>query len=92
MDNWIKDFFSAVDGICDNYDFGYILKMGSLIDTASYCKEFGFSTHNINCVVKSFDYWFIVSVNVCNGHGNIVFDTGIYDDKCIRRSIGEFNN
>jgi len=38
---------------------------GSLVDTTSDGKEFSFRDHNIDYMVKSFDYKFVVNVNVC---------------------------
>ena len=92
MSRRIKDLFGIVDRVCDNNDFGYVLYMSSLVNAASYCEKFGFRTCNVDHMVQSFDHQFIVNMNVCNRHSDIVFDTGISNNECIGRSIGGFNS
>ena len=65
--------------------------MGCLINTISDSKEFGFSASNVDHMVKSFDDWPIMNMNMHYRQYNIVFDTGVCDHKCIGWSIGKFN-
>ena len=37
-----------MDGVCDDKDVIDVGKIGSLINIASYHKEFGFNRHDIN--------------------------------------------
>jgi len=60
----VEDLFCHMNGICDNNDFRYVLEMGYLINAASDSKEFGFSASNVNCMMKSFDDWPIVNMNM----------------------------
>jgi len=53
-----------MDGICDNNDFRYVLEMGCLINAASDSEEFSFSASNVDYMVKSFDDWPIVNMNI----------------------------
>ena len=50
---WIKYFLCSMDRVCNNKDTFDIRKTGSLINTASYCKEFSFSGCDINHIMYS---------------------------------------
>jgi len=60
----VKDIFCHMDGICNNNDFIYALETGCLINAVSDSKEFGFSTSNVDCMVKSFDDQSIINMNI----------------------------
>ena len=51
--------------IHDNNDFRYVLKISCLINAASNSKEFGFGTSDVDHIIKSFDDWLIVNMNIC---------------------------
>ena len=48
----VKDLFYYINRVCDNNDFRDFLKMGSLNDTISDSKEFGFGAGNIDHMMK----------------------------------------
>ena len=87
----VEDLFCYMDGICDNNNFRYALERDSLINIVFDSKEFGFSASNVDRMVKHFDDWFIVNMNICYRQCNIVLDTGICDHEYVRWSIGGFN-
>jgi len=80
----VEDFFCCMDEIHDNNNFRYVLEMGCLINAVSDSKEFSFSASNVDHMVKSFDDWPIVNMNMCYRRCNIVLDTGVCDHECIR--------
>ena len=60
----VKDLFYHMDGIYDNNDFRYVLEMGCLINAVSDSKEFSFGASNGDHMIKSFDNWPIVNINM----------------------------
>ena len=61
----VEDLFCCMDGIHDNNNFRYVLEIGCLINAVSDSKKFSFSASNVNHIVKSFDDWPIVNMNMC---------------------------
>ena len=53
-----------MDRICDDKDIFNIRKTDSLINTASYHKEFNFSRHNVNCVMYYLDDQSVVDIDM----------------------------
>jgi len=53
-----------MDEICDDEDSINIRETGSLINTTSYHKEFGFSRCNINYVMYYLDDWIVMDMDV----------------------------
>ena len=51
----IEYFSGSVDKVCNDKDIFNVGKIDSLVNTASYHKEFGFSRHNINCIIYCLD-------------------------------------
>ena len=60
----IENFSSRMNGVCDNYNFPDALKIGGLIYATSYSKQFGFSSHDINCVMNHFDDLFVMNIDM----------------------------
>jgi len=87
----VKDLFCHMNGVHDNNDFGYVLEMDCLINAASDSKEFSFSASDVDCMVKGFDDWPIVNMNMCYRRCDVVLDTGVCDRECIGWSIRRFN-
>ena len=66
-----------MNGVCNNYDFPDALKIGSLIYATSYSKQFGFSSHNINCMMDHFDNLFVMNMDMRNRSNNLILYAGI---------------
>ena len=64
MQRIVKNFPSRMNGICNNYDFPDILKIGSLIYTTSYSEQFSFSSCNINCMMDCFNSLFVMNMDI----------------------------
>jgi len=60
----VKDLFCRMDGIYDNNDFRYTLEIGCLINATSDSKEFGFSASNVDHMVKCFDEWSVMNMDM----------------------------
>ena len=56
MQWWIENFLSSMDRIHDDYNSICVRKMGSLINIASYYKEFCFIGHDIHYTMNCLDY------------------------------------
>ena len=78
--------------VYDNNDFGNFLKKDSLINATSNSKEFSLRARNVNCIVKSFDYWFIVNIDMRYKQSDIVLNTDICYYKCVGWRVGRFNS
>ena len=88
---WIKDFLSNVNRVCNYDDSRGIMWEDSMVDTASYGKEFGFLSSNVNSMVESFNYRFVENMNVRNEQSNIVFDTHVSYHESIAWGGGGIN-
>ena len=73
----IKNFPSRINGVCNNYNFPDTLKIGSLIYATSYNKQFGFSSHNINCMMDHFDNLFVMNIDIRDRSSNLILYAGI---------------
>ena len=60
----IKYSSGHVNGACNDKDFADIRKMNSLVNPASYHKEFGFSSYDINSVVYCLNNWSIMTIDM----------------------------
>ena len=87
----VENLFCCIDGICDNNDFRYVLKMGCLINATFDSKEFNFGVSNVNHMMKCFDNQSDMNMDMCYRQCNIVLDTSICDHECVGWSIGRFN-
>jgi len=81
-----------MDRVCDNNDFGNFMWDDGLVDTASDSKELSFKACSIDSVVKIFDKWFVMYIDMYYKYSNIVLDTSIYYYECISWSVGGFNS
>ena len=88
----IENLFCHIDRVCDNNDFGNSLEKNDLINITSNSKEFSFRAHNIDYVIKSFDHWFIVNIDMYYRWSDIVLDTGIRYYESIGQRVGRFNS
>ena len=66
-----------MNGIQDNYNSPNALKIGSLIYATSYSEQFGFSNHNINCVIDCFDDLFVMNMDMRGRGSNLILYAGI---------------
>ena len=53
-----------MNGVYNDRDLVDIRKVDGLVNTTSYCKEFSFSSCDINGIVYCFDDWSIMAINV----------------------------
>ena len=60
-----------------NYNFPDALKIGGLIYTTSYSKQFSFSRHDIDHMMNHFDDLFVVNIDMSDRSSNLVLYAGI---------------
>ena len=60
-------------------------------DTISDGKEFDFRARNVDGMVKSFDYWLVVDMDMSYRYSNIILDASIHYYECIGQRIRGFN-
>ena len=87
----IEYLFCHVDWVSDDNNFGDILQMQRLVNTASNGKKFHFSACDIDSLMKHFDYQFVVNIYVCNRRSDVVFDTCICNHEYSRWRIWWFD-
>ena len=73
----IEKFPSRMNEVHDNYDFPNALKIGNLIYTTSYSKQFSFSSCDINYVIDWFDDLFVMNIDMRDGSSNLISYAGI---------------
>jgi len=81
-----------MNGVYDNDDFGNFMWDDGLVDITSDSEELGFKACNIDSVVKSFDKWFVMYMDMHYRYSNIVLDASICYYEYVSWSVGEFNS
>lgn len=73
----VEDFLCQMERVHDDIYFRNIVGVDGLIYTTSYSKELGFNTCYIHSIIKYFDDWVVVNMDMSDRYCNIVFDTSI---------------
>jgi len=60
----VEDSFGYMNEIGDNDDFGNVIVIWDLVNTAPNSKQFSFSTGDMNCMVDSLGNRSVMSVHV----------------------------
>ena len=88
----IENIFSSIDWVSNNNDFWNNIVTCGLINTTPDGKQFGFYTHNIDCIIEGFGNGFIVDVHIRYGSSDVIFDASIYDDESMQRNTQGFDS
>ena len=84
MNRHAKNMLSSWDGIYNNNNVCNVLYLSYMINTTSNSKEFSFSRYYIYCMMNNFGNNFLSSINIQDQSSNVVFNTGIRNNKyCI---------
>ena len=92
MRSEVKNPFSNVDGVSDDYDLRDVFLGWSLTNTVSDSKQLGFWAGNKCCMMKSLNKRLIRNMYVWNGCSNIVLDVSIYCNNGYGLQWRQFNN
>ena len=80
----VKDLLCSVNGIGNNYDFGYVIFAVCLVDTTSNSKKFCFSTHDVRCMMNCLCQRVAANMYIRYRCSNVFLDASIcYHDGCV---------